>query len=237
MRVSELLNIAKAEIGTKESPAYSNMQKYGAAYGMNGVPWCVLFLSWLFDRVNALPALCGGKVAYKCSQVEDYAISLKRWIIDGDYKVGDVVIFDFDNDKINDHIGIISEVVAKGTYKCIEGNTSPDNKGSQSNGGMVCERTRYNSQIKGVYRPLYESENRNPYKVPTTEVRKGHTGNSVRWVQWELNESGAKLVVDGDFGPKTDKAVKDFQKKYKLNIKRKGVVGKITRQKLIDVSK
>lgn len=72
---------------------------------------------------------------------------------------------------------------------------------------------------------------KNPYSVPTKNVMKGSTGNSVRWVQWELNQTeNAGLVVDGDFGAKTDKAVRTFQKKHKLEVD--GIVGKNTRAKL-----
>src|SRR5262245_39381108 len=40
------LKTAQGEVGVKESPANSNNQKYGAWYGMNGVPWCAIFCTW-----------------------------------------------------------------------------------------------------------------------------------------------------------------------------------------------
>lgn len=153
--VTDVLKVATAELGTKESPANSNMQKYGAEYGLNGQPWCVIFLWWVFKHAGASELfLDGGKTAV-CSGVEKYAnrADVKRWKT-GSYKVGDLVIFDFNHDKVNDHIGIVCEV-CNGYYKCIEGNTSPNGNGSQSNGGMVCKRIRYASEIKGAYRPAY----------------------------------------------------------------------------------
>lgn len=51
----------------------------------------------------------------------------------------------------------------------------------------------------------------NPYREPTKNVKYGCKGNDVRWVQYELNRRGYKLIVDGDFRDKTKAAVIDFQ--------------------------
>lgn len=69
---------------------------------------------------------------------------------------------------------------------------------------------------------------KNPYTVPTTIVEFGETGNSVRWVQWELAHLGYVLKIDGDFGSKTDKHVRDFQKSENLVVD--GKVGPKTRE-------
>lgn len=63
----------------------------------------------------------------------------------------------------------------------------------------------------------------NPYTEPIKEIKLNSKGEGVKWLQWELNESGAKLVVDGEAGPKTISALKAFQKKYKLEVD--GVAG------------
>jgi len=70
----------------------------------------------------------------------------------------------------------------------------------------------------------------NPYAEPVKNVKKGQTGNSVKWVQWELNQCGSSLAVDGDFGAKTLAAVKKFQKAKKMETD--GIVGKKTRDAL-----
>ena len=76
-----------------------------------------------------------------------------------------------------------------------------------------------------------KKKEKNPYTKPTKKVKLGHTGNAVKWVQWELNQTEkAGLIIDGDFGAKTDKAVRAFQKKHKLEVD--GIVGKETRKKL-----
>jgi len=55
-------------------------------------------------------------------------------------------------------------------------------------------------------------------------------GDSVRLLQELLNKAGYELIVDGDFGKKTEDAVKDFQKKKNLIVD--GIVGTKTWMKL-----
>lgn len=55
-----------------------------------------------------------------------------------------------------------------------------------------------------------------PYAEPTVTIRKWSRGVGAKWVQWHLNEHGASLEVDGDFGSASVKALKEFQKKNGL---------------------
>lgn len=54
-------------------------------------------------------------------------------------------------------------------------------------------------------------------------IRYGSSGNDVKKLQEKLNASGYKLDVDGQFGSKTQSAVKDYQKKNGLAVD--GIVG------------
>lgn len=72
--------------------------------------------------------------------------------------------------------------------------------------------------------------NRNPYKEPIVNVKLNTKGNNARWLQYELNKRGYKLIVDGNAGPNTINALKDFQLKNDLVVD--GVCGEKTRQKL-----
>jgi peptidoglycan hydrolase-like protein with peptidoglycan-binding domain len=63
-------------------------------------------------------------------------------------------------------------------------------------------------------------------------VKNGATGEQVVAIQYLLNQRiGAGLAVDGQFGPKTLAAVRDFQKRFGLAVD--GQVGSATWTKLI----
>ena len=46
------IEYAVTQYGYEESPYGSNMQKYGAWYGFNGVPWCAVFESYCFGHTG-----------------------------------------------------------------------------------------------------------------------------------------------------------------------------------------
>lgn len=75
------------------------------------------------------------------------------------------------------------------------------------------------------------STTKNPYTQPTKTLDKGDKGNDVKWLQWELNQSGANLNIDGDFGSATEKAVISFQDEKGLEVD--GKVGPATRAALL----
>ena len=54
-------------------------------------------------------------------------------------------------------------------------------------------------------------------------LKRGSTGSEVRELQTLLNNNGAKLSVDGKFGPKTQAAVQNYQKSNGLTVD--GIVG------------
>jgi Putative peptidoglycan binding domain/D-alanyl-D-alanine carboxypeptidase len=62
-----------------------------------------------------------------------------------------------------------------------------------------------------------------PGVLAQPKVRKGDTGEAVKQLQLHLNRHGAQLVVDGDFGAKTDAAVRAFQQANGLEVD--GIVG------------
>jgi peptidoglycan hydrolase-like protein with peptidoglycan-binding domain len=65
---------------------------------------------------------------------------------------------------------------------------------------------------------------------PTDSVHGGDTGPGVEKVQFALVAHGYNIKVDGNYGPQTENAVKDFQKNQGLKVD--GIVGPITWAKL-----
>lgn len=147
-----ILQVARRELGYTESPAGSNRTKYGAWFGLNGQPWCMMFVQWCFwqaggqDMLPALTASCGALM--RAAQAKG------QWVTGG-YQLGDVVIYDFPGNNVKtDHCGIV-EQLAGGGIVAVEGNTGD---GNDANGGAVMERTRPNAYILGAVRPDYSME-------------------------------------------------------------------------------
>lgn len=158
----QLLDIARAELGTTESPAGSNNVMYNTAYYGRDVydglwdtefPWCVVFIWWCFRQAGAAELFYGGSKTASCRQLRDWAKRSGRWVT-GDYRPGDVVIYDWHDDGRPDHCGIV-ETAGGSSVVVIEGNTAI---GNDANGGAVMRRTRSLGQIVGAYRPAYEED-------------------------------------------------------------------------------
>lgn len=146
-RAQTLLEVAREELGYKESPPDSNRTKYGAWYGLDGQPWCVMWVDWCCDRAGvALPILSAS-----CTILRNAAKAAGMWVT-GDYRPGDIVIFDWHADGVPDHCGIV-ETAGGSSVVTLEGNTAI---GNDSDGGEVMRRTRTVGEILGAVRPAYE---------------------------------------------------------------------------------
>ena len=156
----EILAVARGELGYKEYPAGSNRTKYGVWYGLDGQPWCMMFIQWVFAQAGVpLPvntASCGAFM--RAAQAHG------RWVT-SNYQPGDIAVMDFPGNKVKtDHCGLVVTALTDGV-RTIEGNTGV---GNDSNGGEVMERTRPLSVILGAYRPHYAEENVEKEKNPVT---------------------------------------------------------------------
>lgn len=133
-----LINIAAGDIGYIESPAGSNKTKYGVWYGWNGVAWCMMAVQYWY-------AMAGKPLPYKtasCSALLNWYNTHSPHLVSKAPRKGDIVIYDFG------HTGIyVGDNGDGATFTAIEGNTSRDSSGSQSNGGGVYLRSdrRYSS--------------------------------------------------------------------------------------------
>lgn len=63
-----------------------------------------------------------------------------------------------------------------------------------------------------------DGEVRNVVNIELSVLRKGSKGEQVKTLQRLLNAFGSNLSVDGDFGSKTDSALKTYQKSNKLEV-------------------
>lgn len=142
--MNKLINIANDEIGTVEVPKNSNKTKYGKWFGWNGVPWCGIFVSWVYAQ-NKTPL---GNIGFLkgfagCQTAVAHFKKTKE--ITKTPQSGDIVFYDWNNDKRYDHTGIFVKQIDENHFEAIEGNTSINN---QSNGGQVMKRIRtFNNAI------------------------------------------------------------------------------------------
>jgi len=155
---SGLLAVAKAVeyLGVKESPPGSNRTMFGEWFGVNGVPWCNIFVSYCF-KVAADSELCAGskgagvRPGKGCAFVpttEAWLQSSGFWVGRSTPLPGDIAIFNWDGGR-PDHIGIVEAVMSDGSFQTVEGNTAV---GNDSNGGEVMRRQRYLTQVDGFGR-------------------------------------------------------------------------------------
>ena len=199
----EILAVARGELGYKESPAGSNRTKYGTWFGLNGQPWCMLFIQWVFTQAGA-ESLLAARTA-SCGAFMRAAQSTGRWVTSG-YQPGDVVIYDFPGGGATDHCGIVVTALTTGV-RAIEGNTA---SGDDSNGGEVMERTRQEKYIVGAVRPHYEDEK----EVTTMDNTPKISKEAVEWAQANGILNGNK---DGDLmlsSPCTREMVMVFLHRY-----------------------
>ena len=234
---SQVLQIAAREIGYKESPPGSNGNKFGLWYGMDYQPWCAMFVSYCFYNADLpLPITTKKGFAYCPYGVKWFKDKQK---LSQTPKVGDVVFYDWENDGISDHVGIVETVNADDSIIAIEGNTSV---GNDSNGGQVMRRTRQRGTILGFGRPPYDYTDGDG-EIHTHPVWPGRyiilttpniQGNDVlTWQRqmikrgWDIGPFGATgKGDDGVFGERSHEALIKFQKNKGLEVD--GVLGPIS---------
>jgi hypothetical protein len=138
---------AQQWLGYVESPPNSNRTTFGAWYGMDGQPWCAMFLTYCFAIVGGgSPAFArGSRYAYVPYLVSDAQTRRYMLSVVTTPGAGDLVAYDWDGGDF-DHVGIFESGSAS-SWTAIEGNTSASN---QSNGGQVQRRERHKSDAREV---------------------------------------------------------------------------------------
>ena len=155
--IEKLIKVAEAEIGYLEKKSNSNLDDKTANAGSNNYTkywrdvypagqaqaWCAIFVNWCFDKAfgkeNTKKLLKHYPYTY-CPTMGN--LFTKH----ANPEVGDIVIFKSNGSFV--HTGLVVEV--KGDlFKTIEGNTSGAS-GIIANGGGVCKKTHYNSNLPGT---------------------------------------------------------------------------------------
>jgi hypothetical protein len=142
------LNEAVRWLGTKESPAESNLQPFGAWYGMNGVPWCAIACAYWFEHggPQGSPSFTKGvHYSYVPYIVSDAQAGLNGLQIVSAPIPGDLVAYDWYGGGY-DHVGLF-ESGDNFQWTAIEANTSTSDN---SNGGEVMRRTRQRTDAYAV---------------------------------------------------------------------------------------
>lgn len=234
-----IIKWALSQVGYRESPPGSNKTKYGKAYGLNGQPWCAIFIWADFNANKANALYYGGKKTAYCPELWRYYKAHKQAFKDiKKAKPGDLVFFDWNGNGTPEHVGIVYKNPGGGYIKTVEGNTSTS---SNDNGGRVMKRKRHKSVILGFARPKYKKPKRiikktdsKPEKKKIKKIdykklpvlKRGSRGKAVLYIQKKLRKK-----PDGIYGPATEKAVKNYQEKHGLTPD--GIVGPNTWKKLI----
>lgn len=153
------------QAGTKYGRWYA--QSHSSYYGTNGVPYCAMFVSWVFARAGVK---CAGLPEAYCPSILNTARRAGLVVDKHSARAGDIVLFDWDGGEV-DHVGIVTS--NEGSYlKTIEGNTSDGSSGSQTNGGRVARKNRPFEYVKAVVRPQYKSGTSSSTHKPTASTNK-----------------------------------------------------------------
>ena len=250
---SEIVAQAKAWLGLNEADGshkkvidiYNSHKPLARGYKMQCIAngdsknddWCSCFVSAVAIKLNStdiIPTEVG------CGKHIDLFKAMGIWVEDDAYvpnaNGGDIIFYNWNDKGVGDctsgasHVGFV-EKVSGNTITVIEGNY----------GDAVKRRTlQVNGKyIRGYGVPKYDAEEvEETSKAETTKVettvnvtlpvlKKGSKGEQVKALQRMLYAMGYNLgssnPIDGDFGSKTDAAVRAYQKSKGLTVD--GIVG------------
>lgn len=155
--------------GLVEQPAGSNIvpalqtigRKHGARAAAMGYPWCA-YAAFLAALPHGGKSATAGLVEQRFNALYTPEILVKAQNAEHGLRIvglsqvrpGDLALFNFTGgDPRVDHIGrVVTPPGNSGLFESVEGNTSSDNGGSQSNGGGVYVRTRPVSIVRAFAR-------------------------------------------------------------------------------------
>ena len=232
----------QAWVGLKESDGshkkiidiYNTIKPLPVGYKLKyNDAWCagtVSAAAQVCDATDIIPTECS------CPRMIDKAKEMGIWV-EADNHVpqpGDIALYDWDdngkgdNTGRPDHVGVVEECDGK-KFVVIEGNysNSVKRRTMEVNGkylrGFIVPKFDAGSTVedKPVARELFSMQ--------VEMLKKGCKGDVVKAMQILLAGNGYKCGsagADGDFGPATESALKEFQEKKKLEVD--GICGPAT---------
>lgn len=259
--INAVIGIAEEEIGYLEKKSNRQLDSKTANAGSGNYtkywrdiapsyqaqPWCAGFVSWCFYKAFGLAAAKKILKHWPYVYCPDLGNKFTRY---ANPKKGDIVIF-YRNGTFA-HTGIVTKVSGD-RFWTIEGNTSGAS-GIVANGGGVCEKAYYSSQLPGTKfcRPDYSIvTNITPdngsgdhttggrYMFEPKTVTKGDNGLSVLLLQEILiargfkGKDGKPLTLDRAAGTNTIHALTQYQKSRKGVLEADGICGDKTWRDLI----
>lgn len=202
------------------------------------VAWCDVFVDWDFVQAYGMEAAlaitfqpygkpnCGAGCKYSRQYYE------KNGHLFNEPEPGDQVFFYSKDRSQISHTGLVYAVDNSYIYT-VEGNTSSAS-GVVANGGAVAKKKykRSYNRLAGFGRPDYGMKISGDIDIPSTNpttayelgdrtLKKGDKGDDVEDMQENLIKLGYDLGsygADGNFGSKTEKAVKEFQQNSALEV-------------------
>jgi CHAP domain len=158
---ANIVDIAKSELGYAEKPG--NRTKFGEWFGLDGNPWCAMFVSWVYDQAcqrsgiaNPLAGLHGSKGF--ASTIYGFARAKAKGLVIKPTEpvlAGDVIVWA--HTLTTGHTGAIVRVFSDGSFDVIEGNTSARDHTSRNGGEVAIHRhnrtDRSHGRLLGIIRP------------------------------------------------------------------------------------
>ena len=139
-----------------------------------GQPWCAIFITWIFTKAFGKER---AKQLLKHYPYTYCPTMAKLFTLYSNPKVGDIVLFK--RNGVFAHTGLVIAVDGD-KFTTIEGNTSGAS-GIIPNGGGVCQKTYYNSNLPGTKfcRPDYSST------AITSDANKVVISDDIHTVKWK----------------------------------------------------